>query len=221
MKAVIIGGGKVVYFLAKVFISKGYEPVIIDQDKEDCLWLSQQLKAMVLHGDGSRPALLEEAGAREAVAVLAVTPRDQDNLVACQLAAKMFGVPRTLALVNDPENQEVFHRLGVSVAFSTTHIMATLIEQQAGLEEVVNLLPVAQGKVTVTELLLHQGLPSVGRTMQELDMPAGSLIGAVIRGEQVMVPRGPDRLQDGDRLLLISTPESYGPALRCLMGKEV
>jgi len=221
MKVVIVGGGKAVYFLAKVFLSKGYQPVIIDQDGEECLRLSHQLKAMVLHGDGSRPALLEEAGAREALAVLAVTPRDQDNLVVCQLAARMFGVPRTLALVNDPENQEVFHRLGVSVAFSTTHIMATLIEQQAGLEEVVNLLPVAQGKVIVSELLLRQGLPSVGRSMQELDLPAGSLIGAVIREEAVTVPRGPDRLRDGDRVLLISTPESYGPALRCLMGKEI
>jgi trk system potassium uptake protein TrkA len=109
----------------------------------------------------------------------------------------------------------------VSVAFSTTHIMATLIEQQAGLEEVVNLLPVAQGKMTVTEVLLHQGLPAVGKSMQELAMPPGSLIGAIIREDGVTVPRGPDRLRDGDRLLFISTPESYGPALRCLMGKEV
>lgn len=221
MKVIIVGSGKVVYFLAKVFLSQGHQPAVVDPDKEECLWLSGQIKALVLHGDGSRPALLEEAGAREATTVLAVTPRDQDNLVICQLAARMFGVPRTLALVNDPENQEVFLRLGVSVAFSTTHIMASLIEEQAGLEEVVNLLPVAQGKVIVTELALRQGLPAVGRSLKELDMPIGSLIGAIIRADQATVPRGNDRLQAEDRLVLISTPESYGPALRCLMGRDV
>lgn len=220
MRIIIIGGGRVVYFLAKLFISKGYHPAIINRDREECLWLSQQLKALVLNGDGSHPPLLEEAGARQALAVLAITHRDQDNLVACQLAAKMFGVPRTLALVNDPENLEVFRKLGVSVAFSTTHIMAALIEQQAGFDEIVNLMPLAQGRVMVSEVALHAGLPAVGRSMQELAMPTGSLIGAVIRQDAVLVPRGPDRLAEGDRLILLTTPESYAPAMRCLLGNE-
>lgn len=220
MRIIIIGGGRVVYFLAKLFISKGYQPAIINRDRDECLWLSQQLKALVLCGDGSHPPLLEEAGARQALAVLAITPRDEDNLVACQLAAKMFGVPRTLALVNDPENLDVFRKLGISVAFSTTHIMATLIEQQAGFDEIVNLMPLAQGRVTVSEVALHTGLPAVGRSLQELAMPAGSLIGAVIRQDAVLVPRGPDRLDSGDRLILLTTPESYAPAMRCLLGSE-
>lgn len=221
MKIIIVGGGKVVYFLAKVFASKGHHPVIVNNSREECQWLSRQLKTLVLCGDGSRLHMLEEAGAREATAVLAVTPRDQDNLVICQLASRMFGVPRTLALVNDPENREVFQNLGVGVSFSTTHIMASLIEQQAGMEEIVNLLPVAQGKVIVTEVMLHQGLPAVGRSLEELKMPNGSLIGAAIRDDSVLVPRGSDRLEAGDRLVMICTPESYGPALRCLMGEEV
>ncbi len=220
MKIIIIGGGRVVYFLAKLFISKGHHPAIVSRDPGECERLSREVKALVLCGDGSHPPVLEAAGAREAEAVLAISPRDQDNLVACQLAAKMFGVPRSLALVNDPENLEVFRQLGINVAFSTTHIMATLIEQQAGFDEIVNLMPLAQGKVTVSEVALHAGLPAVGRSLAELAMPPGSLIGAVIRGEAVLVPRGPDRLAEGDRLIILTTPESYAPAMRCLLGDE-
>ena len=220
MKIIIIGGGRVVYFLAKLFIGKGHHPAIISRDPAECERFSRQLKALVLCGDGSHPPLLEAAGAREAEAVLAITPRDQDNMVACQLVTKMFGAPRTLALVNDPDNLEVFRRLGIGVAFSTTHIMATLIEQQAGFDQIVNLMPLAQGKVTVSEAALDAGSPAVGRSLQELAMPPGSLVGAVIRGEAVLVPRGPDRLAAGDRLIILTTAESYAPAMRSLLGDE-
>ncbi len=220
MKLIIVGQGKIVFFLARRFASKGHFPIVIDADREDCLWLAQKQKGLVIEGDGTHPRVLEEAGARECQALLAVTPHDQDNLVACQLAAGMFGVPRTLALVNDPENVAAFRQLGVRTAFSTTHLVASLIEQQAGFDQIVNLLPVAEGRMTVSEVSLEEASPAAGQTLAELGLPAGALIACLIRGEGVLVPRGGDRLAAGDRLLLIGTPASYGPALRRLLGKE-
>ena len=133
MKVLIVGGGKTLYFLCRNFTAKGYEVVIINRNQEECVQLARQLSATVVCGDGSDPGILKEAGAMGADALLAITPNDQDNLVICQLASLQFGVPRAVALANDPENAEVFQKLGVS-AFSTTHIIGSLIEQRASLE---------------------------------------------------------------------------------------
>ena len=117
MKVILIGGGKLVYFLVRQFASKGYHLTIINQDAVEAKALARQLKATVILGDGSDPGMLKEAGAYQADIVLSLTPHDQDNLVACQIAQKRYGVPRTIALVNDPDYQEVFQQLGVTVAF--------------------------------------------------------------------------------------------------------
>jgi trk system potassium uptake protein TrkA len=153
--------------------------------------------------------------------VVALTPHDQDNLVACQLARQMYGVPRTVALVNDPENEAVFVELGVSVAFSATHIMANLIEQKMGFEGITALIPAAEGLVSMTEVVLRPGAPAIDHTLQELDLPENSLVACIVRDGQVMVPRGNSLLVAADRLILVTLPHSHGQTLRALLGPEV
>ena len=163
MKVLIVGAGKTLYFLCRNFTAKGYEVVIINRDREECVQLARQLSAMVVCGDGSDATILKEAGAMGADVVLAITPNDQDNLVICQLASIQFGVPRAMALANDPDNAEIFEKLGVS-AFSTTHIVGSLIEQRASLEQIINLLPVGEGRVNVTEIILERRFPGGGQS---------------------------------------------------------
>ena len=113
MKVLIVGGGKTLYFLCRNFTAKGYEVVIINRNRGECVQLARQLSAMVVCGDGSDARILKEAGAMGADVVLAITPNDEDNLVICQLASIQFGVPRAIALANDPDNAEIFEKLGV------------------------------------------------------------------------------------------------------------
>jgi trk system potassium uptake protein TrkA len=221
MNVILIGGGKTTYFLARQFIGKGYRVTIINRDPAEAKRLSEQVQALVLLGDGSDSTLLEEAGARRAEVVVALTPHDQDNLVACQLARQMYGVPRTVALVNDPENEAVFVELGVSVAFSATHIMANLIEQKMGFEGITALIPAAEGLVSMTEVVLRPGAPAIDHTLQELDLPENSLVACIVRDGQVMVPRGNSLLVAADRLILVTLPHSHGQTLRALLGPEV
>ena len=221
MKVIIIGQGKLIYFLAKQFISKGYYLTIINQDIAEATALSRQLKATVMVGDGSNPLVLKEAGAYRADVLLSLTSQDEDNLVACQIAKKRYGVPRTIALVNDPEHQQVFEQLGITVAFSPIELLANLIEQQTDFEELKNLIPVAEGKVTVAEIAINHDSPAVGKTLQELELPPGTLIGCILREGEVIVPSGWTSLQVADRLILIAQPEHYGQFLRILTGEEV
>jgi len=150
--------------------------------------------------------------------VLAITPNDQDNLVICQLASLQFGVPRAVALANDPDNAEIFQNLGVS-AFSTTHIVGSLIEQRASIEQITNLLPVAEGKVNVTEIALDAGFPVAGKLLKDIELPENALVAVVIRESQPIVPRGATRLLAGDRVVLITLPENHGPVLKAFTGE--
>jgi trk system potassium uptake protein TrkA len=181
--------------------------------------LARQLRAVVVCGDGSDAQVLKEAGALGADAVLAITPNDQDNLIICQLASLKFGVPRAVALANDPDNAEVFEKLGVS-AFSTTHIVGSLIEQRASLEQIINLLPVGEGLVNVTEIVLDADSPVAGKVLKDIDLPDNALIAVVIRDNQPIVPRGANDLRAGDRLVLITLPENHGTVLKSFTGES-
>lgn len=219
MKIILIGGSKLAYFLAKQFASKNYYTTIINADLEEAKTLSRSLKATVIHGLGSDPATLGEAGALQADVVLSLTMHDEDNLIACQIAQKEYGVPRTIALVNDPENQAIFEKLGITVAFSATQIIASLIEQQTASSDIQNLLPIAEGKVNVSEIALEQDNPVVGKTINDVRLPDGTLIACILRQGEVIVPSGENSLQALDRLVVIGQPESYGQLMRLLCSE--
>ncbi|WP_024336500.1 potassium channel family protein [Desulfotignum balticum] len=219
MKVIIVGSGKTLFFLCRNFTAKGYQVVIINRDKDECVQLSRQLSAMVVCGDGSDTGILKQAGAMGADAILAITPNDQDNLVVCQLASLTFGVPKAIALANDPDNTEIFEKLGVC-AFSTTQIVGSLIEQRVSLEQILNLLPVGEGRVNVTEIILGADSPVAGKLLKDIDLSENALIAVVIRDNQPMVPRGGNDLQAGDRVVLITLPENHGPVLKALTGER-
>ncbi len=218
-RIILVGGGKLVYFLSRQFIAKGISVTIISDNREDSRYLARQLQATVVFGDGSDPQILEETEATLSDAVLAVTPRDQDNLVICQIAALQFKVPRVLALVNDPDNEEIFRKLGVT-AFSTTNIIASLIEQKTGFDEIVGLLPMGGGKVTVAEVTLSDKSVVCGRALREISMPDNSLVAFILRNGTPLVPRGSTIILAGDRILLVALPENYGAVLRTFTGDE-
>jgi trk system potassium uptake protein TrkA len=218
MNVLIVGGGKPVYFLCRTFLDQGHRVTVINRDREECVRMARRLKVTVVQGDGSDPAVLEESEVRGADAVVALTPHDQDNLAVCQLAGLAYGVPRTVALVNDPDNEAVFEKLGIST-FSTTPVIASLIEQETALSAITNLVPVAEGMVNITEVQLLSGAPVLGRPLREVSLPPDSLIAAVLRAGKALVPRGDTRLEARDRVVLITLPASYGPALRAITGE--
>jgi trk system potassium uptake protein TrkA len=172
----------------------------------------------VVHGDGSDPQILEEAGAETTDVVLAVTPKDQDNLVICQLAELRFHVSRNLALVNDPDNETVFRQLGITGAFSVTHIFLSMIEQRVAFADVANLVPLFGGKINVTELLLTANSPAVGKALKDIALPEASLVASILRADQPIVPRGTTVLQKNDHLVVMTMPENHGRVLEALTG---
>ncbi len=220
MKVIIIGGGKVVYFLTKTFLSKECQVTIINNNKDDCEWFAKRLKTTVIYGDGSDQKSQEDAAAGGADCLIAMTPADEDNLIACQVADRIFGVPRILALVNNPENVEIFKKLGIKLALSTVEVVSKIIEEKIEFEEITNLIPLAEGKINVTEVELTYKSPVLGTPLKDIDFPKGALLACVIRKDTPIIPRGFTILEEGDKLVLITMPDEYEKVLRLLTGEK-
>ncbi|MBM7555759.1 potassium channel family protein [Halanaerobacter jeridensis] len=220
MRIIIVGGGKVVYHLAKNFTAKGYQVVIINKDKEYCDILARDLKGVIIHGDGSQPATLREAEANKSDIILALTSNDPDNLFICQLAQKEFGIPKTFSIVNNPDNEEIFKNLGVETIFNTTKLISLLIEQRVEVADVNNLLSIEEGKVSISQIHLQETSPVLGKTVRELDLPHDIVFGCVIRGDDVLIPKGDTKLLEDDKVLIITLPEKQAEAFEVLSGEE-
>ncbi|HAE87141.1 TPA: potassium transporter TrkA [Candidatus Marinimicrobia bacterium] len=219
MNIIIVGGGNTLYFLSRNFTSKGYKITIINRNKVECVQLARQLKATVIHGDGSDVNILKEAGAIGTDIVLAITPNDQDNLVICQISMLEFGVPRAMALANDPDNVRVFNDLGIPT-FSTTHIVSSLIEQRASMDQITNLLPLSDGQVNVTEIIIDEKSPVRNIPLKDINLPDNALISIIIRNNSPIVPRGGNKLMTGDKIVLITLPENHGPVLKMFSSES-
>jgi trk system potassium uptake protein TrkA len=129
---IVVGGGKVGYYLTKHLLERGYEVTLIEKDPKRAETLTSQLGEVVMVGDGDEMAFLATTGMERAEVVVAVTGDDEDNLVACQLAKRKFNVPKTVARVNNPANVRIFNTLGVDRALSATEVLLDLIERELG-----------------------------------------------------------------------------------------
>ncbi len=128
MYVIVIGGGKVGYYLARDLVDRGEEVTLVEKDAARADWLEGQLGSIVMRGDGDEMGFLSTTGIERADAVLAVTGDDEDNLVALQMAKKRFNVPRTVARVNNPANVDIFKTLGVDEAVSATEVLLGALE---------------------------------------------------------------------------------------------
>ncbi len=219
MRILVVGNGTQAYYLSRELLAKGHSVVVVTQDPEDATWLARRLKATIVCGSGSDPAILEDAGIHQADAVIAATGRDPDNLVVCQIAECRFHVPLTLALVHNPDNREVFSALGVRNVVSITPLVSRMIEQRTVADEIQDLAVMAEGRVNVTELVLPDASPALGRPLAELALPREALIASVVRKAAAIIPRGDTTLCAGDRVVLITLPASHGRVVKYLTGE--
>lgn len=196
--------------LALDLSERGHEVTLIEQETAPAARARQDLPegVRVLLGDACEPYVLEEAKLGQADVIVAATGDDEDNLVVSLLAKQEFAVPRVLARVNHPENEWMFtEQWGVDTAVSPPHILTSLVEEAVSAGDIVRLLKLQRGKVTLVELTLQEGSQVVGRPMYELRLPLDSAIVAIVRAEHVVIPQPETVLAAGDEVMAIATPE--------------
>lgn len=215
----LIGGGKLIYYLAKNLMSKGHFITIINKDIEYSRQLSRQLKATVVCGEASDPSVLEDAGAYQTDILVSLTQKDHDNLLICKMAKDYFAVKRTTALVNNPENEELFKKLGIDAIFNTTQLLSSLIEQNVAAEDIDNLITLEDGKLSITQYVIPDDAPSIGKSLKDIDLPLSIVLGGIIRDGQIIIPRGGTKIKEGDKILIITLPEDQAKAIKVLGGE--
>jgi len=219
MYILVIGAGKVGYFLAKRLCLSKHTVSIIEKDREICEALAKELEALVVNGDGCDPNILEEAGIKRADVVAAVTGGDEDNLVICQLAKEKFVVRRTVARVNNPGNELIFSELGVDVPIDSTRIIAKIIEEEVSFSDIVNLMSFKRGKLSIVRLDLPKGSPVINKEVKDIKLPEDSVLVSIVRGEEVIVPKGNTVLMPGDDIIALTLIGNESQLLNLLLGK--
>ncbi len=209
MYVIIVGGGKVGYHLAKALRDDGHEVLVIEKDRARCEHLEAELGDIVLRGDGSEVAVMEKAGFNRADMVVAVTGDDEDNLVICQVAKVRFQTPRTIALVNDPKNAEIFHRLGIDHTVNATDAILAQIEQELPVHALIHLLSMRGGGLEMVEVRIPSQAAVAGHRLKDILLPQQSIVALII--EEDGSPKSPDPdtvLHPGDKVVVVTRREN-------------
>ncbi len=219
MFVLVIGGGKVGYYLTKELLEAGHEVVLMEKDRPRAEQIADEIGSVVIAHDGCEGKYLAEAGCNRADIVAAVTGDDEDNLVICQMAKHHFDVPKTIARVNNPKNESLFKHLGVDELISPTRMILGSIEQDIPVHEHLQLAAHGENELELIEAHLQKGSPAVGRAPKDLDIPEGCSLFAVIRGG-VATPLRPDtQLREGDKVIAIGRTECLALLHEQLIGK--
>ena len=202
MFVIVVGGGKVGFYLTKELLAEGHELVLMEKDAGRAEVIADELGAIVVNRDGCEGTHLEEAGANRAAIVAAVTGDDEDNLVVCQMAKHHFDVPRTIARVNNPRHEALFRHLGVDEIISPTRMALGAIEQDIPVHELLHLAQL-DANLGIIEAQLQADSPAVGRTPGELVIPDECSLFAVVRNGVATPLRSDTVLQEGDKVIAI------------------
>ena len=216
----LVGGRSKAKSLAQSLLQKGYRVTVINKDLSDCEKLAENEKLTVIHGDGTKPYVLEDAGAGNMEIAIALTPRDEDNLVVCELCKKKFRVHKTLSLLSDPQKVDFFYKMGVDSVVCAISAVTSIIEQQAFMEEMAKAIPIGEGRVQLLEVPITETDPAAQKQVWEINLPKEVIIGCILRRDQTLIPRGDTRILAGDILVLIAGNEQEESAILELKGGE-
>jgi trk system potassium uptake protein TrkA len=206
MYIIIVGGGSVGYHLCKALLKEGHEVLVLDKDATKCESFEDELGSVCVRGDGCEVATLAEAGVSRAEVFIAATDEDEDNLVACQIAKHKFGVPRSIARVNNPENEKIFKKLGVDCPISVTNLLLEHIEEKIPTHPLIHLLTMGEGEMEIVEVKILDGAEAVGKSMKELALPSDSILALLIRnGQKPQVPTADTVFEIDDRIIALTT----------------
>ena len=170
MYVIVIGAGRVGYYLAKALLDEGHEVLIIERAAAIAAIASDELGSICVRGDGCEATTLASVGTNRADMFIAVTGDDEDNLVACQVAKHMFNVPRTVARIRNPKNEDIFRRLGIDVVVNTTNIILESIEEEVPTHTLIHLRDIRDKDMGIVEVKIPPGAPTIGKPIKELSL---------------------------------------------------
>jgi len=221
VRVVIAGAGSVGRSIARELLANGHEVTLIDR-QPSAMRVAQVADADWLLADACELPTLTQARTDECDVVVAATGDDKANLVISLLAKTEYGVPRTVARVNNPKNEWMFDEAwGVDVAVSTPRIMTAMIEEAVSVGDLVRIFTFHQSGADILELTLPEGSPLAGSLVGQIDWPADTVLAAIVRDDRPFQPSGDDTLEGGDELLFVTGRDASEEDLAALLSSRV
>jgi len=219
MYIIVVGGGKIGYYLSRALLDEGHEVLVIEKEASRVRSICEELGSVCMRGDGCEAATLNEAGTDRADMLIATTGDDEDNLVTCQVAKHKFNVPRTLALINNPKNETVFKKLGIDTTVSSTNLILENIEQEVPTHPLTHLLSIDDKGLEIVEVKIPEESPIIGKMVKELSLPEGVMLSLIIRKEaKPQVPTEETIIQVNDQIIALTNHESEEELRTVLRG---
>jgi trk system potassium uptake protein TrkA len=219
MYIIVVGGGRVGYYLTKALLEEGHEVLLIEKNNTICENIVAEMGCVCIRGDGCETSTLAEVGTGRADMLIAVTGDDEDNLVACQVAKHKFNVPHTVARVRNPKNETIFKTIGIDVTVSSTNIILEHIKGEVPTHPLTHLLSIRDKGLEIVEIKIPSDAPTIGKPMKELSLPPKSTLSLIIRKQRKpLVPKANTILEAGDQIIAVTTPESEEALRTALRG---
>jgi len=203
MKTIVVGGGKVGFYLIKTLLCKKLDVILIEKNESSAYRISNELNIEVIHGDGSDLRVLKDAGIENCNVIAAVTGNDEENLVICQIAKVQYKVAKTLARVNNPKNITMFHQLGVDKAICSTKVIADLIEYEVETDYLRIIQSFELGDMVLAEIMMFPDCSWSDKQIKAMVIPQDCVIVSISRNGDLIYPRGETTIRPGDRVLIV------------------
>jgi trk system potassium uptake protein TrkA len=207
-RIMIVGGGRIGFYVAKTMEERNLSVKIIEHDAERCKFLLKSLnKSVILHGDGSDQKLLEEENIQDMDVFVAISNNEELNIMA-SLLAKSRGVKKVVTIVNKTDYLPLANNLGIEAVLSPRLITADTILKYVRSGNILSLTTIAEGKAEIMEAEAKEGSILIGKTLREVELPQKTLIGAIIRNNNVIIPSGNDKIAGNDKLIIFTLKDS-------------
>ena len=218
MRAIVVGGGKVGYYLVKTLKEKKHRVVLIEKDIKLCEKIAEDLEVDVICGDGSDVEVLKDADIEKAEVVAAVTGKDEENLVICQMAKVNFNINKTIARINNPKNMAIFKALGVDKTVCSTQVICNSIEGEFDIEPLKIIESLNKGEMVLVEAKIDKKSAWKDKSIGQLSMPKECVILSIIRDEEVIFPNGSVQIKQDDKVLIITSTDKKDDVEKSIIG---
>ncbi|MBU1366806.1 MAG: TrkA family potassium uptake protein [Candidatus Omnitrophica bacterium] len=220
MYIVITGAGKLGLVLAKKLKEGKHQVCLVEKSENLCNKLAGEIRGIFLiHGDATYPDILKEAKIDKADVLVSVTSTDEDNIIICNLAKELFGVKRTVARVNDPKRLPLYKYMGVDNPVDSTSIIARIVEEEASFTDVMNLLSIKKGRLSIVRVDIPRDSPIVNKSLKEIRLPPNSVLVSILRGPDIIIPSGSTQIYPDDEVIAATLIDMEKDLIKALIGK--
>ncbi len=220
MFIIIAGAGRLGILLAKKLKEDKHQVSIIDKSEVVCNRLAEELKGvLIIQGDATNPDVLKSAKVEKADILVSTTSSDADNIIICNIAKDAFSIKRTVSRVNDPKHLLLYKHMDVDVPIDSTSILARIVEEEASFSDVMNLLSIKKGRLSIVRVDIPQNAPVVNKILRDISLPPSAVLISILRGPEIIIPSGLTKILAGDEIIAVTIIDNEKQLIRSLIGK--